>query len=120
LWLRPPPGTSASAAAASRQQVRAHDPARDAAHAEAKAQRNAARAEAKAERSAARAAAKAERAADNAQRSAERPSVAAAPAKPASTNSAELDLDQLVEKAMQGGKNKGASVSASDDPLLGL
>jgi hypothetical protein len=116
----PPPGTSASAAAASRQQVRAHDPARDAAHAEAKAQRNAARAEAKAERSAARAAAKAERAADNAQRSAERPSVAAAPAKPASTNSAELDLDQLVEKAMQGGKNKGASVSASDDPLLGL
>jgi hypothetical protein len=37
---------------------------------------------------------------------------------PESTNSADLDLDQLVNKAL---KHKGgSSVSASDDPLLGL
>jgi hypothetical protein len=89
------------------QLLRAHDPERDAARAQAKAQRSAAKAAAQAERDAARA----EKA---------KSAAAAAPAKPVSTNSADLDLDQLVEKAMQGGKNKGGSVSASDDPLLGL
>jgi hypothetical protein len=47
-----------------------------------------------------------------------KPAKAVKPEPPESTNSADLDLDQLVNKAL---KHKGASsVSASDDPLVGL
>ena len=43
------------------------------------------------------------------------PKAAAAPAK--SQNSDELDLDELVQKALKGGKS---NVAASDNPILGL
>jgi hypothetical protein len=60
---------------------------------------------------------------------AEQPPAAAAPSKPVvsapkpvaappkSQNSEDLDLDELVEKALRGGKG---NVAASDDPILGL